>query len=197
MGNKQEQLSAWMDDASADVKTLHALLEDRGLQASYSRYRLIGDVMRGDVRGPVQVDLASRIALALDDEPTVLAPKAKRGSLWSRRLAPSIKPFMRQSAQWAVAASVAAIAVVSVQHVNQAASTDPTAPVSVLTTRPIGGVAAPVSLSTAPVPTSSAAAQAAAMEQRARLNAYLKDHQQQVRFDGEKLQDEQIPQPQQ
>lgn len=175
-GNTREQLSSWMDDSTPDATTLQQLLRDAEMQQQYSRYRLIGDSMRGELQGSLQLDLSDRVMAALADEPTVLAPKPQIASLWQRR----VVPMVRQTAQFAVAASVAAVVVFGVQQYNQPGSANPS---PVLSTRPVGGMAAPVSLSTSSL--SAEASAQAAMEQRRRINAYLKDHQQQVRFDVE------------
>lgn len=175
--NSREQLSAWMDDSNPDAATLHQLLANDGLQQQYSRYRLIGDAMRGELQGPLTLDLSDKVMAALADEPVVLAPKPQRSSLWQAK----VMPMLRQSAQFAVAASVATLVVVGVQSYNN--DSDPTNPLPVLNTRPLGGAAAPVAFST-PVPAALPSAQQA-QEQRRRMGAYLQDHQQQVRFDVE------------
>lgn len=171
--NARERLSAWMDDPQADASTLELLLTDSQLQQQYSRYRLVGDSLRGELQGPLQIDLSSRVMAALADEPTILAPQGLKASLWQRRL----QPVLRQAGQLAVAASVAALVVVGVQQFNRQPQ-DLSSPI--LETRPFGGSAAPVSMSL-PLSPSEQAQQAA--EQRRRLQAYLKDHQQQVRLD--------------
>ncbi|MGB5652104.1 MAG: RseA family anti-sigma factor [Sedimenticolaceae bacterium] len=66
----------------------------------FGRYRLIGDVIRGE-SGVLAVSVADRVHEALDEEPAVLAP---------RRLMP--RQWLRPVAGLAVAASVAAAAVV-------------------------------------------------------------------------------------
>lgn len=171
--NARERLSAWMDDPQADAAVFEQLLADPALQQQYSRYRLVGDSLRGELQGPLAIDLSSRVMAALADEPTVLAPKEPKSSLWQRRL----QPVLRQTGQLAVAASVAALVVVGVQQFNSQPQ-DLASPI--LETRPWGGSAAPVSMSL-PLATNEQAQQAA--EQRRRLQAYLKDHQQQVRLD--------------
>ena len=159
--NARERLSIWMDDPQADAATLEQLLADSALQQQYSRYRLIGDSLRDELKGPLALDLSDRIMAALDDEPTVLAPKALRSSLWQRRLL----PLLRQSSQLAVAASVAALVVVGVQQFNQPTQGLPS---PILETRPFGGAATPVSMHM-PLSTSEQAQQVA--EQRRRLQA--------------------------
>lgn len=66
----------------------------------FGRYRLIGDVMRGE-SAVLATAVTERVRAALRDEPVVLAPPARQKQRWSRPLG-----------GLAVAASVAALAVV-------------------------------------------------------------------------------------
>ena len=66
----------------------------------FGRYRLIGDVIRGE-SGVLAVSVADRVHEALDEEPVVLAPRRAMSRQW-----------LRPVAGLAVAASVAAAAVV-------------------------------------------------------------------------------------
>jgi negative regulator of sigma E activity len=66
----------------------------------FGRYRLIGDVMRGE-SAVLATAVTERVRAALRDEPVVLAPPARRKRRWSGPLG-----------GLAVAASVAALAVV-------------------------------------------------------------------------------------
>jgi len=103
---KYEKLSAIIDDESnIDDKLIHAIVSDEALRDRWQRYHLIRDALTHHM--PVQgaVDISASIAAALKDEPTVLAPIRKRVS----------HKLMKQAAGLAVAASVATVAVMSVQ----------------------------------------------------------------------------------
>lgn len=77
----------------------------------FGRYRLIGDVMRGE-SGVLAVSVADRVREALQEEPVVLAP---------RRVMP--RQWLRPVAGLAVAASVAAAAVVVAPNLMTGAGT--------------------------------------------------------------------------
>jgi sigma-E factor negative regulatory protein RseA len=104
MNEKQaEQLSAMLDGElglQAVNRTVSDVLagDDEAL-ARYGRYRLIGDVLRGESSVLAQ-DVARRVRVQLEDEPTVLAPVLRRPPRW-----------VRPAAGLAIAASVAAAAV--------------------------------------------------------------------------------------
>lgn len=97
-----ETISALVDgeiEPDAHRAAVTRLLED-GPEAlgTFGRYRLIGDVMRDE--SVIETPVAARVRAALQDEPTVLAPVARRQPRWLRPIAGA-----------AVAASVAAAAV--------------------------------------------------------------------------------------
>lgn len=94
-----EHLSALMDgelDPSLEPTVLARMKDESELAKIWNEYHLIGDVLREKGIGDVRV--GERVARALAEEPTVLAP---------RRLGPT-----GQTTRWlAVAAAVAAVAV--------------------------------------------------------------------------------------
>lgn len=192
----KEQLSALMDGDLSDVEVLSELGMDPALQDTWSRYHLIGDAMRGDLPVNLQLDLSDSIMAALEDEPTILAPKPVE----SKPVAPQVHtgakvvPLFRrvgqQVGQYAIAASVAAAVIFGVQQ-YQGHDGIPTNPV--LNTIPVGGSASPVSVHY-PQDGNRATARQQGLseqqmqEQRERINAFLRDHQLQQRL----LQDKQI-----
>ncbi len=96
-----ENISALMDGEAKGQEAHQAMLrlKDTGdARETWASYHLIGDVMRGDVL-PI-FDVSQRVAAALEQEPTVMAPQ--RESRTSRPLTYALS----------VAASVSAIAVV-------------------------------------------------------------------------------------
>ena len=194
MANK-EQLSALMDGDLSDVEVLNELGTDPALQDTWSRYHLIGDAMRGDLPVNLQLDLSDSIMAALEDEPTILAPKPVE----SKPAAPQpgtakVVPFLRragqQVGQYAIAASVAAAVIFGVQQ-YQGQDGVPTNPV--LNTIPVGGSASPVSVhypqdGNRATQRQQGLSEQQMQEQRERINAFLRDHQLQQRL----LQDKQI-----
>ncbi|WP_421245018.1 sigma-E factor negative regulatory protein [Aeromonas sp. 601019] len=201
MANK-EQISALMDGDLSDVEVLNELEMDSDLQATWGRYHLIGDAMRGDLPVNLQLDLSDSIMAALEDEPTILAPKpVETASVVQPVVAPiktdsnNVVPLFRrvgqQLGQYAIAASVAAAVIFGVQQ-YQGQDGVPNNPV--LNTIPIGGSAAPVSVHYPQegnrVRPQQGMTEQQMQEQRERINAFLRDHQLQQRL----LQDRQIQQ---
>lgn len=191
----QEQLSALMDGDLSKVEVLDELGTDPALQDTWARYHLIGDAMRGDLPVNLQLDLSDSIMLALEDEPTILAPKPVQPAAAPQvRTAAKVVPLLRrvsqQVGQYAIAASVAAAVIFGVQQ-YQGQDGMPANPV--LNTIPVGGSATPVSVHY-PQDGNRAAARQQGLneqqmqEQRERINAFLRDHQLQQRL----LQDKQI-----
>lgn len=102
---RREELSSLIDEA-VDAETLHRGLDglgrDEALRGAWTRYHLIGHVLRGEpVRAEYQ-QIAPRVAACLREEPTVLAPPR-------RRAAQSIR--VRPLVGYALAASAALVAV--------------------------------------------------------------------------------------
>ncbi|ANB68543.1 RseA family anti-sigma factor [Aeromonas sp. 75A] len=200
MANK-EQISALMDGDLSDAEVLNELEMDSDLQDTWGRYHLIGDAMRGDLPVNLQLDLSDSIMAALEDEPTILAPKpVEAAPVLQPAVAPvktdaNVVPLFRrvgqQLGQYAIAASVAAAVIFGVQQ-YQGQDGVPANPV--LNTIPIGGSAAPVSVHYPQQDGARARQQGLTeqqmQEQRERINAFLRDHQLQQRL----LQDRQIQQ---
>lgn len=132
---------------------------------------------------------------ALEDEPTILAPKPVE----SKPAAPQpgtakVVPFLRrvgqQVGQYTIAASVAAAVIFGVQQ-YQGQDGVPANPV--LNTIPVGGSASPVSVhypqdGNRATQRQQGLSEQQMQEQRERINAFLRDHQLQQRL----LQDKQI-----
>lgn len=117
--HKKEWISALADGELTGhemARALDALRGDRALQTSWSRYHLISDTLHGNLESQVAINLHERISLALENEPTILAPRARKQ-----------RPWLRHVAGLAVAASVSGIAVIGFQHMNVAESGAPVA----------------------------------------------------------------------
>ncbi|TNI85533.1 sigma-E factor negative regulatory protein [Aeromonas sobria] len=200
MANK-EQISALMDGELSDAEVLNELEMDSDLQDTWGRYHLIGNAMRGDLSVNLQLDLSTSIMAALEDEPTILAPKPVEAAPVQQPVVAPVKtdsnviPLFRrvgqQLGQYAIAASVAAAVIFGVQQ-YQGQDGLPTNPV--LNTIPVGGSATPVSVHYPQQDGTRARQQGLTeqqmQEQRERVNAFLRDHQLQQRL----LQDRQIQQ---
>jgi sigma-E factor negative regulatory protein RseA len=105
MNVKQAELTSALLDGELDGvsqdRVVTSLLEGDGeARASFARYRLIGDTLRGE-SSVNAASVASAVSAALQDEPAILAPPRARPSRWLRPVAGA-----------ALAASVAAVAIV-------------------------------------------------------------------------------------
>jgi sigma-E factor negative regulatory protein RseA len=105
-----EQVSAFLDGELPNAETellLKRLTRDAELRESFGRYALIGEALRGQGSHILAGGFASRVNLAIDGEPSQVAPHAQqsRVSRWWRPLAGVT-----------VAAGVAAVAIVALQQ---------------------------------------------------------------------------------
>ena len=179
----QEWVSAAVD-GEVDEQVLAELAADTDSHQQWHDYHMIGDAMRGELPQMIDLDLCANIAVALEDEPTIIAPKRVEATEAApvRKLA-SVIPMFKQFGQYAIAASVALVAVVGVQNYNQSPEQD-ASPLPVLNTRPLIGSASPVSLQTGPVQQNQSYTNERVMEQRHRINTYIQDHMLQQRLNN-------------
>ncbi len=105
---KREQLSALVDDelTHETSSVIDSLLEDSEAKKTWERYHLIGDSLRGHLSESYE-NTADRVSSAIASEPTILAPRKKSPDI--------MKPVMG----FAIAASVAAVAIFNVQQAKQ------------------------------------------------------------------------------
>ena len=100
---QKERLSAFMDgetqDEREDQQVLDALLEDPETRGAWARYHLASDCMNGRLPRRLDRTLADRVAESLRNEPVILAPSRT----W--------RGFVKPVAGFAIAASVATLAV--------------------------------------------------------------------------------------
>lgn len=108
MQNIRETLSSAMDGASdsLDGTTLAAIAADEGARSTWARYHLIGDVMRDSLVEVAPSEFSERLRVEIATEPTVLAPQ-RQG-----------RPMLRPVAGFAIAASVAAMAVFGIRQMT-------------------------------------------------------------------------------
>lgn len=198
--DKKEWLSALVD-SQADLKDLDQVVHCDDNKDTWLRYHLIGDVMRDDNATPVDINLVDSIEAAIAKEATIVSLAAHRS--WREKLKDSVivqkgSKFVGKSAQFAVAASVALVTVLSVQQYQDSAEEYAVLPV-LQTVGPVAGTIAPVSLSSdnfssdhfssgkGPSSGNSNAVvdqrqiQLDILRQQQRIKAILFDHQQQLR----------------
>ncbi len=149
MENAMEKISVLMDGEAAGQEAHQAMLrlKDTGdARETWAAYHLIGDVMRGDALPAF--DVSKRVAEAIADEPTVMAPRSSRTG----------KPM---TYALSAAASVSAIAVVGWMAFSTATFTNP----------PVDVARAPASAVTQPE------AQLVSSPSDGQMNEYLLAHQ--------------------
>ncbi|NMH58937.1 sigma-E factor negative regulatory protein [Alteromonas ponticola] len=174
MTEQQEKLSAFMDGELNQTEIIDAIKHDPALQAKWQRYHVIRSGLRKEATVAPQLDLTARVAAALADEPTVMAPRSRWECI---PLVGNVVPFAKQAGQFAVAASVAAAVIVGVQYSNQPTQTEPFS--TFATVGPQGGLA-PVSLEqTRTIPRDDMAVM---LEKKRKINALIADHEQQVKL---------------
>lgn len=113
--NSDEKLSAFMDDEfHPDV--FDSLKQDTEARARWTRYHLIRDVLSGHTETIPSANFVERVSAALRDEPTILRPARRR-----------LGQTVRQVAGLAIAATVATVAVLTVQQspVTETGGTQP------------------------------------------------------------------------
>lgn len=180
---QKEQISAFVDGE----QPLNDVTMDEALASSLERYSLIGDVMRGDSADFVALNIADRVAAALENE----APhQGAEESIKQQNNVVQMSAWRKPFAQFAIAASVAACAIVGVQFMpsqHDVVVAEQVTPASQLNQPevpiwgddPVGGFAAPVSLSNEPALKDANATINEAMERR--FGALIYEHSQQVR----------------
>jgi sigma-E factor negative regulatory protein RseA len=122
---RKEWVSALADGELAGselASALDSLRNDPELQASWSRYHLISDALHSNLESNVALDLRERVSMALENEPTILAPQKRKQ-----------RPWLRHVASLAVAASVSGVAVIGFQQMNVVESGAPTATMAEVT----------------------------------------------------------------
>ncbi|MEY4474964.1 MAG: sigma-E factor negative regulatory protein [Pseudomonadota bacterium] len=173
---QKEKLSALMDGETLDSELLGSLSQDKALQQSWQSYHLIRDTLRGDVGEVLHLDIASRVAAALKNEPVRFTPGAVPESqpqphVWQRMfLGAKIRPWISQITQVGVAACVSLAVIVGVQQYNQPVSgtLQPESPA--FNTLPMMGKASPVSFGVPDDGSFGTNQQYQVQEQRRRVN---------------------------
>ena len=182
--SSQEWVSAAVD-GEVDEQTLAQLASDVGSHDEWQRYHMIGDTMRGELPAAIDLDITASIAAAIELEPTIIAPQANAKADTVVSQPPrqnNVVSLFKQFGQYAIAASVALVAIVGVQTYNHDQAAD--SPLPVFNTRPLVGTVSPVSLQTGPVANQQGYTNEQVIEQRLRINAYIQDHMLQQRLNN-------------
>lgn len=191
MSNK-EKISALMDGESVDLSLISEVENEKDAQQTWQNYHLIGDVMRGDAPDNPNWDIASRVALALEDEP---AHSSKVQPMLEEQPAPTtakkgLPQWLTQFGQVAVAACVSFAVILGVQQYGGSVDGQPSQvaeTLPVLQTIPMAGSVEPVSLTRDSVRAKTDANKVSPQdeqiaEQRRRINTVLQDYELQLRL---------------
>lgn len=125
----KDQLSALIDGELDIESSEHLIISAKSggeLKNTWATYHLIGDAMRGEA--PLRQDFTSRVMLALEAEPIVLAPKAPlsiESDIGNITSITTNKSSHKTSGFWSIAASVAAVMFVGVMVLQQQVSYSP------------------------------------------------------------------------
>lgn len=108
MNDKNAELISGLMDGELDERTADqviAHLENDGQSRQrWMNYHFISDVMKGHTPARVASGFAGRVSAAIVDEPAILAPRRK-----------AVPAFIKHASGFAVAATVAIVAVLAVQ----------------------------------------------------------------------------------
>ncbi|GAC15123.1 sigma-E factor negative regulatory protein [Aliiglaciecola lipolytica] len=116
MTHKHENLSAFIDGEAQDGNFVSNLINDDEMGAKWHRYHIIRQTLRKEMPQNADFDISASIAVALESEPAILAPKRTWRDL---PVISNVVPLVRSGGQLAIAASVAVAVVVGVQQLNQ------------------------------------------------------------------------------
>ena len=132
--SNKEQLSALMDDEfdGLEKNQVEQILKDPEALETWSRYHLISDSLRGNLPEHLDRELAEKVSGAVAKEPAIVAP-----ARLPRTLAKPVAGF-------AIAASVAALAILGVQQQQQGVHSGLLQDTLVQSTPGAGSVYAPV-----------------------------------------------------
>ena len=103
--NINEVLSILVDGEHGKNKdTLKELIHDDDMKGVWNRYHLIRDCLRGNLPNKIYSDFTNKVSQRLENEPTINIPKKKY-------------QFKQESIiGFAIAASVAVVAILTIQH---------------------------------------------------------------------------------
>lgn len=185
MTTSKEHISALMDNEQALPSSMNSLAKDKELLDTWDRYHLIRDALKDDLPTYIDIDLSSRIAAAIEQEPTILAPKTNQTQSPQRNSV--VSKVFHIVGQYGIAASVALAVLVGVQQFRQTSSEGNIIQQNpVLNTVPVGGAATPVSINYNSErmlqSQSPAMTEKEVQAQRERIARYLQDHQLQQRL---------------
>lgn len=156
--DRKEQMSAMMD-GELDAVTIDPIINSPDFSDSWTRYHLISDSLQQQLPESIDTGLAARISSDIEKEPHLLAPVTELRA-----------GYLKPVAGFAIAASVAVVAILGIQQNSTDSATE--ANVSVAFSSPVN----PVIESQLPVAANSpteAQLRQVKSDAQARMNSYL------------------------
>lgn len=175
-----EQLSALIDNEVVDKPLVDELITDEMQQTKFARYHLIGDVMRGEVADPlINIDISEKVMAAIKEQAPLAEVTRLDTSVNKTQSSKNsnIVSFMQRFGQYAIAASVAGVVVITTLMTSPSVVENNDTGLEVLNTVPLGGAVTPVSLQA-----NNSKSKQTIKEHNERLEALLKDHQLQLQL---------------
>jgi sigma-E factor negative regulatory protein RseA len=162
---REECISAMLDNEldSQSEPIVDDLLRSASLKDRWARYNLISDVLNKQMPESMDFNLADRISADIQNEPTVLAPRAS-----------ATQNLLKPVAGFAIAASVAAMAILGIQQNNENIET--ASPQTVSFTPQAKLNAMPLAQLVSSNSEAEAQVKLANANRRAKLNSYLVNH---------------------
>ena len=164
---RKEYISAMVDDEldNNSESTIDNLLQSPALKGCWARYHLISDCLNKNIPESIDSSLADRISASIQNEPTVLAPRAT-----------SSKAYLKPVAGFAIAASVATMAILGIQQNNGGVEVQEQQTVSFTPQKKINSISPQLASTNS---ASDAQLQLVKANSRARLNSYLVNYNEQ------------------
>lgn len=185
MKKNNEQLSALIDNEIvehevSDMHLLDELIANEQQQKQFARYHLMGDVMRADLCDQfINIDVSQQV-MAKINKLSSSAQVSKLDAFVDHveiKESTNIISFTKRFSQYAIAASVAGVMVLTSLVTSQTGVENSNPGLEVLNTVPFGGAVAPVSLQAPHIQSEQAI-----KDRNERLDALLKDHQLQLQI---------------
>ncbi len=126
--HKFEEVSALIDGEHSDgtQDAIDHLCKDEQFRNTWARYHLIRDCLKGHLPEHVSTQMGDRVRRALEEEPAILAPQR------------SAHRYLKPVAGFAIAASVATVAILGIQHSRTPIGGTDTGQIAATQTAPTG-----------------------------------------------------------
>lgn len=111
----KQNISALVDNELNSSQSVHSLDCASDEMERWARYNLIGQIMRNEEMAYLDMNIADKVSASLQSEPSILAPRANPSKKDS-------SSFWKQAGGFAIAASVALVALVNVYTDPQSAT---------------------------------------------------------------------------